>query len=360
MENGFIDKIYDFGVMQLFDGVINYVSVLKLVKNKKNSFEYIIVSNIGDVYKNKQGLVYQVENLEKEYWFLTGDEEFKEQYDYTMENFPCIEEEIEATNGIQTSKNSVYVIKENEILREDNNIIFFKKNNVQYEIEKGILREYYAPPKGKGIKRSYQNIKATAYVVFPYVKGDLISENDAETYLKYNNNNVKHNDNINRIESEADKIRESIKQENAQRITQAANENANRDTQSNSTYANAYLNALQYNNNIENQKIAGIGQANADAINQNGIAYAQAQQANGNIFGSAIANSGQAFATAFDTIRKDKQSFSDVYMGLGDKDKITAAILRYKQKGDESFIKSLLDSNAVSEEDKTKLREALK
>lgn len=178
MENGFIDKIYDFGVMQLFNGVINYVSVLKLVKNKKNSFEYIIVSNIGDVYKNKQGLVYQVENLEKEYWFLTGDEEFKEQYDYTMENFPCIEEEIEATNGIQTSKNSVYVIKENEILREDNNIIFFKKNNVQYEIEKGILREYYAPPKGKGIKRSYQNIKATAYVVFPYVKGDLISENE--------------------------------------------------------------------------------------------------------------------------------------------------------------------------------------
>lgn len=171
---------------------------------------------------------------------------------------------------------------------------------------------------------------------------------------------TEHNDNINRIESEADKIRESIKQENAQRITQAANENANRDTLSNSTYANAYLNALQYNNNIENQKIAGIGQANADAISQNGIAKAQAQQTNGNIFGSAIANTGQAFATAFDTNRKDRQSFSDVYMGLGNEDKVTAAILRYKQRGDSSFIKGLLNSNAVSEEDKTKLREALK
>ena len=171
---------------------------------------------------------------------------------------------------------------------------------------------------------------------------------------------TEHNDNINRIESEADKIRESIKQENAQRITQAANENANRDTQSNSTYANAYLNALQYNNNIENQKIAGIGQANADAISQNGIAYAQAQQTNGNIFGSAIANTGQAFATAFDTNRKDRQSFSDVYMGLGNEDKVTAAILRYKQRGDSSFIRGLLSSNAVSEKDKTKLREALK
>lgn len=171
---------------------------------------------------------------------------------------------------------------------------------------------------------------------------------------------TEHNDNINRIESEADKIRESIKQENAQRITQAANENANRDTQSNSAYANAYLNALQYNNNIENQKITGIGQANADAISQNGITYAQTQQTNGNIFGSSIANTGQAFATAFDTNRKDRQSFSDVYMGLGDKDKILAAILRYKQKGDSSFIKGLLNSNAVSEEDKTKLREALK
>lgn len=169
-----------------------------------------------------------------------------------------------------------------------------------------------------------------------------------------------YNDNINKIESEAGRISEQIKQHNIDSINETAKLNAQLDTQANQQYSNAYLNALQYNNNIENQKIAGIGQANADAISQNGIAYAQAQQANGNIFGSAIANSGQAFATAFDTIRKDKQSFSDVYMGLGDKDKITAAILRYKQKGDKSFIKSLLDSNAVSEEDKTKLREALK
>lgn len=171
---------------------------------------------------------------------------------------------------------------------------------------------------------------------------------------------TQHNDLINNIESEADKIRESIKQGNAERISNAANENANRDTQSNSAYANTYLKALQYNNDIENQKIAGIGQANADAISQNGIANAQAQQTNGNIFGSAIANTGQAFATAFDTNRKDRQSFSDVYMGLGNEDKVTAAILRYKQRGDSSFIKSLLSSNAVSEKDKTKLREALK
>lgn len=169
-----------------------------------------------------------------------------------------------------------------------------------------------------------------------------------------------YNDNINKIESEADRIREQIKQHNIDSINETARLNAQLDTQANNQYASAYLNALQYNNNIENQKIAGIGQANADAISQNGIAKAQAQQTNGNIFGSAIANSGQAFATAFDTIRKDRQDFSNVYMGLGDADKITAAILRYKQKGDSSFIKGLLSSNAVSEEDKTKLREALK
>lgn len=169
-----------------------------------------------------------------------------------------------------------------------------------------------------------------------------------------------YNDNINKIESDADRIREQIKQHNIDSINETARLNAQLDTQANNQYASAYLNALQYNNNIENQKIAGIGQANADAISQNGIAKAQAQQTNGNIFGSAIANSGQAFATTFDTIRKDRQDFSNVYMGLGDADKVTAAILRYKQKGDSSFIKGLLSSNAVSEEDKTKLREALK
>lgn len=168
-----------------------------------------------------------------------------------------------------------------------------------------------------------------------------------------------YSDNINKIESEAGRISEQIKQHNIDSINETARLNAQLDTQANQQYANAYLNALQYNNNIENQKIAGIGQANADAISQNGIAYAQAQQTNGNIFGSAIANSGQAFAKTINDIRDDRQSFSDIYMGLGDKDKITAAILRYKQRGDKSFIKSLLNSNAVSDEDKDKLREAL-
>lgn len=168
-----------------------------------------------------------------------------------------------------------------------------------------------------------------------------------------------YNDNIAKIEENADRISEQIKQHNIDSINETARLNAQLDTQANQQYANAYLNALQYNNNIENQKIAGIGQANADAISQNGIAYAQAQQTNGNIFGSAIANSGQAFAKTINDIRDDRQSFSDIYMGLGDKDKITAAILRYKQIGDKSFIKSLLNSNAVSDEDKDKLREAL-
>ena len=168
-----------------------------------------------------------------------------------------------------------------------------------------------------------------------------------------------YNDNIFKIAENADRISEQIKQHNIDSINETARLNAQLDTQANQQYANAYLNALQYNNNIENQKIAGIGQANADAISQNGIAYAQAQQTNGNIFGSAIANSGQAFAKTINDIRDDRQSFSDIYMGLGDKDKITAAILRYKQRGDKSFIKSLLNSNAVSDEDKDKLREAL-
>lgn len=178
MENGYIEKINDFGVMQLFNGVINYVSVLKLKKNKKESFEYVKVSSIGDVYKNKQGLIYQVDKLEKDYWFLTGDTNFKNQYYYTMENFPCIEEEIDATNGIQTSMNPVYIIKEKEIIKECNDTLLFEKKGIKYEIEKRILRSYYAPPKVKGIKKSYQNIKGTAYVIFPYFEGKVISSNE--------------------------------------------------------------------------------------------------------------------------------------------------------------------------------------
>ena len=148
---------------------------------------------------------------------------------------------------------------------------------------------------------------------------------------------------------------EQIKQGNAERITQTAASNADRDAQANKDYANQRLSLLQYNNSIENSKIAGMAQARADALSQSSLANAQGLQASTSAIGSGLTSSAQGFASAFDAARKEKTDFSNTWVGLGDKDKVKAAILRYEQTGDKSFIESLLESNTISNEDRGRL-----
>lgn len=144
---------------------------------------------------------------------------------------------------------------------------------------------------------------------------------------------TEHNDNINRIESEANKIRESIKQENAQRISEAANENANRDAQANERYNTARLSLLQYNNDIENAKIAGIGQANADAITQSSIARAQGIQAGANAFSSALSASAQGFASTANGLRTEQANRENVLIGADSRNKVDYLVANTKTAG---------------------------
>ncbi len=58
-------------------------------------------------------------------------------------------------------------------------------------------------------------------------------------------------------------------------------------------------------------------------------------------------------------VRKERNEFTNKFVGLGDKDQVKAAILRYEQAGDKSFINMLLNSNAISDEDRIKLNEVL-
>ena len=161
------------------------------------------------------------------------------------------------------------------------------------------------------------------------------------------------------IDATENNAKEAIRQGNAERITQTAQANADRDVQARKDYANQRLSLLQYNNNIENAKIEGMAQARADALTQSSLANAQGMQTSMNAIGAGLANAGQAFASAFDDARKERTEFTSKFVGLGDKDQVKAAILRYEQTGDKSFINMLLNSNAISDEDRIKLNEVL-
>ena len=161
------------------------------------------------------------------------------------------------------------------------------------------------------------------------------------------------------IDATENNAKEAIRQGNAERITQTAQANADRDVQARKDYANQRLSLLQYNNNIENAKIEGMAQARADALTQSSMAHAQGLQSSMSAIGASLANAGQGFASAFDTARKERTEFTNNFVGLGNEDQVKAAILRYEQTGDKSFINMLLDSNTISDENRIKLNEVL-
>lgn len=170
-----IKKIFDFQTEQIWEDVLNYVSVI-YIGNNQNRLEYIKVVDSKDIYNNKAGIEYNLDDLDDSHWFLTENSNLKEQYYFAKKNFPSILTEIIPVNGVQTSKNEVYIIpKKFQIAEDENNIIFLRKDE-KFSIEKAMLKDFYQP-KGKGQGMSYKNIYADSYIIFPYQNGEIISSN---------------------------------------------------------------------------------------------------------------------------------------------------------------------------------------
>ena len=148
----------------------------------------------------------------------------------------------------------------------------------------------------------------------------------------------------------AKKQAETIKQGNVERITEVANENANRDTKSNRTWATAYLNAMQYNNKKKKKKLAGIAQAQANALTGNAQIAASTSQANAQSWASAIANSAQGVGNAVESNIKAAADRRNVLIGADAEQQYLAAM----QDGSISEAKGLYDSwkNGTAEQQK--------
>lgn len=126
---------------------------------------------------------------------------------------------------------------------------------------------------------------------------------------------VDYSDRISQIEANADKIRQGIIQGNMERITQVSNENANRDTQANQQYANAYLTLLQYNNDIENEKISGKAQAYVDSLTQTAGTRASLAQANAASWAGALTGSASGFSNTLSAMAKQKNELEMAKLG---------------------------------------------
>lgn len=168
----FLKKIFDFKYTQIFPTATNYVSVVHL--SRSEDFEYVEISGSDEVYQDKKGVQYSLDDLTGSHWFLTDDIQLKTQYEFAKINFPSIETVITPKNGVQTSRNTVYIIpKEKTKSYEDS--IWYNKNGKQYKLEKQLLKDFYKP-NGNKAGRSYSTLESDSYIIFPYSGGKIISE----------------------------------------------------------------------------------------------------------------------------------------------------------------------------------------
>ena len=135
------------------------------------------------------------------------------------------------------------------------------------------------------------------------------------------------------IDATENNAKEAIRQGNAERITQTAQANADRDVQARKDYANQRLSLLQYNNNIENAKIAGMAQARADALTQSSMAHAQGLQSSMSAIGSGLTASAQGFSSTANGLRTDLVNRENILIGADSRNKTDYLIGNTKTPG---------------------------
>ena len=158
-----------------------------------------------------------------------------------------------------------------------------------------------------------EDFKATHYM--PVIRSAQVSTNREDTLAKrtadaqrkaIKNNSVSSAAALNRLNAvsqtendarianaqAAEEQAEKIRQANAERITETAAQNAQLDTQAKRDLTGLRLQLLQYNNDIENAKIAGIAEAQTSGIMGGAQAQADAKTSVATNWANALSNIG--------------------------------------------------------------------
>ena len=121
----------------------------------------------------------------------------------------------------------------------------------------------------------------------------------------------------NEVYSEDQRQMQNIRQANAERVSRAAELNAQLDTQANKEYASAYLNALQYNNDINNQKILGAAGALSEGTVNSANTMSAAQTSNAQAWANALLGGTQGFTSSLSAMADRKSKLASALLGAG-------------------------------------------
>lgn len=164
-------RLIDFGNAQLFDRKTTYTCLLYLskkpIEDADGSVEYELINSPKDwLEKSARFLPPKIKIPRRfvsgESWLLPNSaDELKLINQLFKESIP-LGKEFDVFNGVQTSRNDVYVLEHWK--KKGKDVIEFKENSKTWEIEEAITKPFFH----NGNLRSFFPLPETAKIIFPY------------------------------------------------------------------------------------------------------------------------------------------------------------------------------------------------
>ena len=175
-------SLVSFGAIQVFPNKSTYTCLVFVSSSTSSDIQYEEVHNLDSwtlkedntLYKNS----FSKENIDNNVWGFYPSylqDAYKSILDQSTGLFD-IAGSGRVTNGIQTSKNGLYIIQPEDF---DDTFAFFNIKGEPHKIEKALLRSYYKTPGKRAEKakfNTYTYLTPNSYVIFPYsIQDDNIS-----------------------------------------------------------------------------------------------------------------------------------------------------------------------------------------
>ena len=172
--NGGLYNLVSFGAIQIFPNKTTYTCLVYASNAKSSHISYEEVRNLESWILKEDNTPYKnsfpKENIDNEVWGFYPSSLEIAYATILSQSVPLIEitGKGRVTNGIQTSKNALYIIQPYKL---DDTYAYFKIKNENHKIEKTLLRTYYKTPGRRAEKakfNTYNYLEPNAYVIFPY------------------------------------------------------------------------------------------------------------------------------------------------------------------------------------------------
>ena len=169
-----VKEIISFGANQIFQDKTTYTNILILTEQPNDQIKYLEIHNLNtwllrDYNKDRFSNNIDYANLSNDTWIMYPSY-LETIYNKINNKACCLKDFVGANNilnGIQTSRNDYFVFT---LQKEDTEYYYFIKDDIEYKVEKNIVRPYYETPPSTSddTLSTYKKFKPNSFVIYPY------------------------------------------------------------------------------------------------------------------------------------------------------------------------------------------------